>query len=105
MDFIPLFSITNHSKQVLQDEVKRRFNQPFAVWWVSVVNAIAAVVQGKEPSQKRNKLSQIRKTDVHKIYVGMDETVVSGAQLFFLKYFGLENDVVLTVCKLFLSLR
>ncbi|RFU31981.1 hypothetical protein B7463_g4375, partial [Scytalidium lignicola] len=65
-------SATAPEKQALQDEVRQRFKQPLAVWWVSVVNAMAATVQG------------------------MDETVVSGAQLYFLKYFGLENDVVMT---------
>lgn len=54
--------------QALQDEVHHRFRQPWAVWWVSLVSALAATVQG------------------------MDETVISGAQLIFLKYFGLEND-------------
>jgi hypothetical protein len=58
-------------QQSLQKETRHRFSQPFAVWWVSVVNALAATVQG------------------------MDETVISGAQLFFLKYFGLQDNPTL----------
>lgn len=41
------------------------------MWWVSIVGALAATVQG------------------------MDETSISGAQLFFLKYFGLEDNATL----------
>ncbi|RHZ51497.1 hypothetical protein CDV55_102326 [Aspergillus turcosus] len=53
-------------------EAVNRFRQPFAIWWVSIVNALAATVQG------------------------IDETVISGAQLYFLKYFGIENNALLT---------
>lgn len=60
------------STQALRRATEKRFDQTFAVWWVSVVNALAAVVQG------------------------MDQTVISGAQLFYLKYFGLEDDPALT---------
>ncbi|KAE8136461.1 hypothetical protein BDV38DRAFT_283948 [Aspergillus pseudotamarii] len=59
-------------KKSLLSEAVNRFKQPFAIWWVSIVNALAATVQG------------------------MDETVISGAQLYFLKYFGLEDNALLT---------
>ncbi|KAL2825683.1 hypothetical protein BJY01DRAFT_256202 [Aspergillus pseudoustus] len=55
-------------KEDLRHEALHRFKQPYAVWWISIVNAMAAAVQG------------------------MDETVISGAQLYFLRYFGLEDN-------------
>lgn len=58
--------------KALRREVQHRFQQPFAVWWVTIVSALAAAVQG------------------------MDETVISGAQLFYLKYFGLHDNPTIT---------
>ncbi|KAI9753809.1 MAG: ATP synthase F0 subcomplex subunit OSCP atp5 [Chaenotheca gracillima] len=59
-------------QRLLMDEVEHRFRLPWAVWWVAVVNAMVAIVQG------------------------MDETVTSGAQLYFLKEFGLDGNAVFT---------
>lgn len=60
------------TKKDIQRQIKHRFRQTAALWWVTIVGALAATVQG------------------------MDETVISGAQLFYLKYFGLVNDPKLT---------
>ncbi|KAI8584426.1 hypothetical protein K450DRAFT_267769 [Umbelopsis ramanniana AG] len=63
--------ITEEEKEVLRREVTHRWHQPAQMYFLAAVGAMAAVVQG------------------------MDETVVNGAQLFFVEQFGLTDNTLL----------
>ncbi|KAH8556074.1 hypothetical protein BGW37DRAFT_450874 [Umbelopsis sp. PMI_123] len=63
--------ITEEEKEVLRREVTHRWHQPAQMYFLAAVGAMAACVQG------------------------MDETVVNGAQLFFIEQFGLTDNTLL----------
>ncbi|ODV92609.1 hypothetical protein CANCADRAFT_1200 [Tortispora caseinolytica NRRL Y-17796] len=56
----------------LEDEIHHKWKQPKTLYYLTVMCAMCAVVQG------------------------MDETVVNGAQIFYLPHFGIENDTWIT---------
>lgn len=61
--------LSAEEKESLLNETAKRWAQPFMLYFLVAIGALAAVAQG------------------------MDETVVNGAQLYFHKDFGIENDV------------
>ncbi|KAK6332870.1 hypothetical protein TWF696_002891 [Orbilia brochopaga] len=64
--------LTDEEKRWIGMETTHKWRHPWQLYFLAVANAMAAVVQG------------------------MDETVVNGAQLFYLKLFGIESDDLLT---------
>jgi hypothetical protein len=59
--------LTDEERAVLKKESHNRWMQPFSVYYLCAVSAMAAIAQG------------------------MDETVINGAQIYFHKEFGIEN--------------
>lgn len=59
-------NLSQHDMTILEEEETHRWRQPWAVYYVAIISSMAAVVQG------------------------MDETVINGAQLFYVKEFGLD---------------
>ena len=60
--------LTEEDRTALLNEIDHRWKQPWALYFIAAVNAMAAVVQG------------------------MDETVVNGAQLYYFEEFGITNS-------------
>ncbi|CAF0905932.1 unnamed protein product [Adineta steineri] len=60
--------LTEEDRTALFNEIHHRWKQPWALYFIAAVNAMAAVVQG------------------------MDETVVNGAQLYYFEEFGITNS-------------
>ncbi|KAF3940434.1 hypothetical protein ABW19_dt0204555 [Dactylella cylindrospora] len=64
--------LTEEERDWIEKETTHKWHHPKELYFLAIANAMAAVVQG------------------------MDETVVNGAQLFYLRIFGIENDDLLT---------
>ncbi|CAF1277668.1 unnamed protein product [Didymodactylos carnosus] len=60
--------LTEEDRTALFNEIHHRWKQPWALYFIAAVSAMAAVVQG------------------------MDETVVNGAQLYYFEEFGITNS-------------
>ncbi|KAJ6258861.1 hypothetical protein Dda_5756 [Drechslerella dactyloides] len=71
-DYSSVPGLTDEEKEWIGMETTHKWHHPWQLYFLAIANAMAAVVQG------------------------MDETVVNGAQLFYLRLFGIENDDLLT---------
>lgn len=67
-DYQDLPELDDEDRRVVEEESTHRWKQPFDMYFLAVACGMAAVVQG------------------------MDETVVSGAQLYYLPEFGIKNN-------------
>lgn len=67
-DFEEREDITEKEKVILREETTHKWRQPWSMYYIAVISSLAAVVQG------------------------MDESVVNGAQVFYYKAFGIDND-------------
>lgn len=66
-DFNNVEDLTDEERAVLKKESQNRWWQPFSMYYLCAVSAMAAIAQG------------------------MDETVVNGAQIYFHQEFGIES--------------
>jgi len=71
-NFHDLEELSDEDKASLQHEIDHKWRQPYDLYFLAAASGMAAVVQG------------------------MDETVVSGAQLYYLPEFGIKNNDLLT---------